>query len=194
MVRQAIKATLGQERLEVVAEASDGREAVNLCRHLQPEVAILDVSMPGLNGIEATREVIRVCPNTKVVMLSEHTAGQYVVGSLEAGARAYVLKAGTTAELAQAVYAVFRGETYISPGVFPLNADQTGTEFTALTVREREVLQLIAEGKSNKEIADTLNISYATVRSHRSHIIEKLNVHATADLVRYSIRQGLSAA
>ncbi len=196
IVRQAIKAALAQEGFEVVGEASDGREAINHCRHLQPEVAVVDVSMPRLNGIEAAREIIKACPNTKVVMLSEHTADRYVLESLQAGVHGYVLKADTAAELARAIYAVCKGQTYISPAVYPaLKACQIGTEpAVPLSVRECEVLQLIAEGNSTKEIADILKMSYKTVRSHRDNIMKKLDVHSTVDLVLYSIRRGLLEA
>jgi two-component system response regulator NreC len=193
-VRQAIKAALVEEGLEVFAQASNGREAVKQCRQLQPEIAILDVSMPLLNGIEAAREIVRVCPNTKVVMLSEHTAGRYVLESLQAGAKGYVLKADTAAELAAAVYAVSKGKTYISPSVSSsLKAAQAET-VSPLGARELQVLQLIAEGKSTKEIGDILNISFETVLSHRKHIMKKLDIHDTAGLVRYSISSGLLEA
>src|SRR6266478_4667152 len=151
IVRQAIKAALAQEGFEVVGEASDGREAINHCRHLQPEVAVV---------------------------------------------HGYVLKADTAAELARAIYAVCKGQTYISPAVYPaLKACQIGTEpAVPLSVRECEVLQLIAEGNSTKEIADILKMSYKTVRSHRDNIMKKLDVHSTVDLVLYSIRRGLLEA
>lgn len=193
IVRQAIKAALGQEGFEVVGEASDGREAINHCSHLQPEVAVVDVSMPRLNGIEAAREIIKACPNTRVLMLSEHTADRYVRESLQAGAHGYVLKDETAAELARAIRTVCKGQTYISPAVFPaLKAHPIGIEpAVRLSVRECEVLQLIAQGNSTKEVADTLKMSYKTVRSHRDNIMRKLDAHNTVDLVLYSIRHGL---
>jgi len=194
IVRQAIKVALRQEGFEVVGEASDGREAIDQCRHLQPEVALVDVSMPRLNGIEAAREIIKACPNTKVVMLSEHTAGRYVLESLQAGAKGYVLKADTAAELAAAVHAVSKGKTYISPSISSCLKAAQAEPVISLGARELQVLRLIAEGKSTKEIGDILNISFETVLSHRKHIMKKLDVHDTAGLVRYSIRSRLLEA
>ncbi len=196
IVRQAIKVALALEGFEVIGEASDGREAINQCKQLQPDVAVIDISMPRLNGIEAAREILKTCPNAKVVMLSEHRADRYVLESLQAGVHGYVLKSETSAELAQAIFAVCKGQTYVSPAVLPaLKAHQVGVEPAGhLSVRESEVLQLIAEGKSTKEIADTLQMSYKTVRSHRDNIMKKLGVHSTVDLVLYSIRRGLVEA
>ena len=196
IVRQAIKVALGLEGFEVIGEASDGREAINHCKQLQPDVALVDISMPRLNGIEAAREIIKGCPNTKVVMLSEHKSDRYVLESLQVGVHGYVLKAETASELAHAIFAVCKGQTYVSPGVFPaLNAYQVGIEPAGrLSVRESEVLQLIGEGNSTKEIADTLKMSYKTVRSHRDNIMKKLDVHNTVELVLYSIRRGLLEA
>jgi two-component system response regulator NreC len=193
LVRQAIKAALLQEGLDVVGEASDGQEAVTQCRQLQPEIAILDISMPVLTGIEAAREIVRSCPNTRVLMLSDHTADRYVLESLEAGARGYVLKADTVAELARAVHVVSKGKTYVSPSVsFSLTASTTATQsLGSLGVREGQILRMIAAGNGTKEIADILNISCETVRSHRKHIMKKLDIHDTARLVRYAINHGL---
>jgi DNA-binding NarL/FixJ family response regulator len=196
IVRQAIKVALELEGFKEVVEASDGREAINHCKHLHPDVAIIDISMPRLNGIEAAREILKTCPNTKVVMLSEHKADRYVLESLQVGVHGYVLKAETAAELAHAIFAVSKGQAYVSPGVFQaLKAYQAGVEPAGLlSVRESEVLQLIAEGNSTKEIADALKMSYKTVRSHRDNIMKKLDVHSTVDLVLYSIRRGLLEA
>jgi two-component system, NarL family, response regulator NreC len=193
---QAIKAVLESEGLEVVGGASNGQDAVRQCRQLQPEVAILDISMPLLNGIEAAREIVRICPNTVVVMLSDHTEDLYVWESLRAGAKGYVLKADTAAELARAVYSVSRGKTYISPSVpSRQKAWPTGTQPAGpLGARERQVIRLMAEGKSTKEIADILDIGCETVWSHRKHIMKKLDIHDTAGLVRYAINHGLLGA
>jgi DNA-binding NarL/FixJ family response regulator len=196
LVRQAIKAALLQEGFDVVGEASNGREAIKWCKELKPDVAVLDISMPEISGIEAAREIIRCCPNTRVLMLSDYTADQYVVKSLQAGAKGYVLKADTVATVAEAVNALSKGKTYVSPSVAAcLTAEGAGTQFPgSLGVREGWVLRLIAEGKGTKEIADILDITCETVRSHRKHIMKKLDIHDTAGLVRYAINHGLLEA
>jgi DNA-binding NarL/FixJ family response regulator len=193
LVRQAIKAALVQNGLEVVAEAADGQQAVRHCRDLHPDVAILDISMPLLNGIEAAREILRACPATKVIILTMHTHDRYLQESLRLGVKGYVLKANTADELTQAIRAVSRGDTYISQFVSPAPSEyRTATGPTELLgIRERQVLRLIAEGKNTKEIADILNVSEKTVRAHRVNIMKKLGVQDLASLVRYSISHGL---
>ena len=194
LVRQAVRAALEREGLEVVGEASDGQEAFAQCRHLQPNVAVLDVLMPHLSGIEATREILRCCASTKVVMLSEHSTGQSLVASLEAGARGYLSRASSAAELAHAIYLVSIGETYISPFAFSiLESDQWGTDSSGpLGVREGQALRQISEGKRPQEIADSLNITPSTVRFDRANVIRNLNLQNSADSVCYSIRRGLA--
>jgi DNA-binding NarL/FixJ family response regulator len=194
VVRQAIKLALEKEGIEVIGQACNGWEAVQQCIHLHPNVAVLDLSMPVLNGIEATREIVRLCPKTRVVILSDRAVDPYVLESLQAGAKGYVLKADTAAELARAVYAASMAKTYISPsGPSRLKVSQLENA-RPLGVRERQVLQLIAEGRGTKEIADILEISCETVRSHRKHVTQKLDIHETAGLVRYAIGHGLLEA
>jgi DNA-binding NarL/FixJ family response regulator len=194
MVRQAIKCALAQSGLQVVGEASNGQEAIHQCRDLRPDVAVLDVSMPLINGIDAAREILKVCPDTKILILTMHTQDRYLQESLRLGIRGYVLKANTADELAKAIHAVSRGETYISRFLSAASpgANKTGTDRAGqLGFREHQVLQLIAEGKSAKEIGDVLNVSEKTVRAHRANIMKKLDIQDTATLVRYSIGRGL---
>lgn len=184
-----------QSDLEVVGEASNGREAVELAENLQPDVVVIDVSMPELNGIEGTRRITELCPRTRVLALSMHRDAVYVREILRAGARGYVVKDADDDALLVAVRAVSRGEAYLSPSI----ADAVLTDYRRhvtdpvdlLTSREREVLQMIAEGRTNKEIANTLKLSVYTVEAHRGKIMEKLNLHNTGDIVRFAIRNGL---
>jgi DNA-binding NarL/FixJ family response regulator len=194
MVRQAIKWALTRSGLQLVGEASNGQEAIRQCRDLRPDVAVLDLSMPLLNGLDAAREILKLCPDTKIVILTMHTQDRYLQESLRFGIRGYVLKANTADELIKAIYAVSRGETYISrflstasPGAIKTGTSPAGQ----LGVREHQVLRLIAEGKTAKEIADVLNVSEKTVRAHRANIMKKLEIRDTATLVRYSIGHGL---
>jgi DNA-binding NarL/FixJ family response regulator len=196
MVRQGFRRILeAQQDIEIVGEASDGREAVTLVEQLKPDVVVMDVAMPGLNGIEATRRISEVSPRTRVLALSMHKDGVYVREILRAGARGYLLKDAFDADLIAAVRAVARGEGYIAPAVADsVLADyrqQVSDPIDLLTSREREVLQLIAEGKTNKEIAAHLNLSVYTVDAHRGRIMEKLNLHSTGELVRFALRKGL---
>jgi DNA-binding NarL/FixJ family response regulator len=192
LVRQAVKAALLREGFDVVGEASDGREAIRQCKQLKPDVAVLDISMPLFSGIEAAREIVRSCPNTRVVMLSDYAAEEYVTKSLQAGAKGYVLKAETAAALAEAVYAILRGKTYVSPSLsFGIKIAAATQSLGSLGVQESRVLRLIAEGRGTKEIADILYITSETVRSHRKHIMKKLDLHDTAGVVRYAINHGL---
>ena len=195
MVREGIAHALPRDEFHVVGQAADGHEAVRLARGLQPEIAIMDVAMPGLNGVDAAREVRRVSPGSAVVILSVHDENPYVTEALRAGARGYVLKSQPLQELFEALRQVSRGNVYVSPGLWRDVVDhyRTGEEPAQdpLTPREREVLQLIAEGHTTKEIAQELHISFKTAESHRSHLMAKLDIHATAGLVRYAIRRGL---
>jgi DNA-binding NarL/FixJ family response regulator len=196
LVRQGFRMILdAQTDMEVLGEAGNGREAVELGEKLQPDVAIMDVTMPELNGIEATRRLATCSPRTRVLALSMHKDSAYVREILRAGARGYLLKDSVDADLLAAVRAVAKGEGYLSPGV----SDAVLTDYRRhvtdpldlLTSREREVLQLIAEGRTNKEIATLLNLSIYTVEAHRGRVMEKLNLHSTGELVRFALRSGL---
>jgi two-component system response regulator NreC len=195
MVRQGIRALLEKEGFEVVAEAMDGREAVRLAEKVKPDVAVLDIAMPLLNGIDAAREIRRVSPRTKTTLLTVHEENQYVVEALRAGVTGYVVKTKAAEDLVKAIREVSQGAVYMSPGVSreAVRAYLDGTEPSndGLTPREREVLQLVAEGKTTKEVAAVLGISVKTAESHRSRIMEKLDIHETASLVRYAIRLGV---
>jgi two-component system response regulator NreC len=195
MVRQGIRARLEKEGFEVVAEAMDGREAVRLAEKLKPDVAVLDIAMPLLNGIDAAREIRRASPRTKTTLLTVHEENQYVVEALRAGVTGYVVKTKAADDLVKAIKEVSLGAVYMSPGVSreAVRAYLDGTEPSTdgLTPREREVLQLVAEGKTTKEVAAVLGISVKTAESHRSRIMEKLDIHETASLVRYAIRLGV---
>src|SRR5215471_1313522 len=196
VVRQGFKLILGsQPDMEIVGEAGNGREAVELAEKLRPDVAVVDVAMPELNGIEATRRMAEVTPRTRVLALSMHKDSVYVREILRAGARGYLLKDQVDSDLLAALRAVARGEGYLSPSVSDavLNdyRKHVSNPIDLLTSREREVLQMIAEGKTNKEIATVLNLSVYTVDAHRGHIMEKLNLHSVNELVRFAVRNGL---
>lgn len=196
VVRSGFRMILdAQSDLEVVGEVANGREAVEQATALQPDVVIMDVTMPELNGIEATRRIAAAMPKTRVLALSMHKDSVYVREILRAGACGYLLKDSGEGDLVSAVRAVARGEGYLSSGV----SDAVLTDYRKhvtdpidlLSSREREVLQMIAEGKTNKEIAVTLNLSVYTVEAHRGRIMEKLNLHSTGELVRFAVRNGL---
>jgi len=195
IVRQGLRAILEREGYEVVGEASDGREAITYAEKFRPDVAVLDISMPLLNGIDAAREVTKVSPRTKTVLLTMYTEDHYVLESLRAGVTGYVLKMRAALALVQAIQAVMKGEIYLSPGisraVVQAFLSKTDIPEDPLTTREREVLQLVAEGKTTKEIAVQLGISAKTADSHRTNIMEKLDIHDTAGLVRYAIKRGI---
>jgi DNA-binding NarL/FixJ family response regulator len=184
-----------QPDMEIAGEAGNGREAVELAQTLKPDVVVMDVTMPELNGIEATRRLIELSPRTRVLALSMHKDAVYVREILRAGARGYLLKDSADADLIAAVRAVAKGEGYLSPGVSDAVLSDYRRHVTdpldLLTTREREVLQLIAEGKTNKEIATSLNLSVYTVEAHRGRLMEKLNLHSTGELVRFAVRSGL---
>jgi DNA-binding NarL/FixJ family response regulator len=196
VVRQGFRRILeSQADMEIVGEAGNGREAIERATELGPDVVVMDVAMPELNGIEATRRLMETSPHTRVLALSMHKDAVYVREILRAGARGYLLKDAIDADLLAAVRAVARGEAYLSPAI----ADSVLTDYRQhvtdpidlLTTREREVLQLIAEGKTNKEIATDLKLSIYTVDAHRGRIMEKLNLHSTGELVRFALRKGL---
>lgn len=195
IVRQGLRILLEREGFQVVGEAPDGHEAVKLCEASHPEVAILDVSMPLLNGVDAAREIMKSNPHTKVVLLTMHTEDHLILESLRAGVTGYVLKTKAASELVQALRAVCRGEMFltqsISRTIVQAFLQNTPVPSNPISDRERQVLQLVAEGKTTKEIASLLGISAKTAESHRSNLMEKLNIHDTAGLVRYAIRIGL---
>jgi DNA-binding NarL/FixJ family response regulator len=196
VVRQGFKMILSEQPdMEIVAEAGNGREAVESAERLKPDIAVMDVAMPELNGIEATRRLSQVAPHTRVLALSMHKDSVYVREILRAGARGYLLKDSPAEELVSAVRAVASGEGYLSPAVSNAVLDDYRKHVTdpidLLSSREREVLQMLAEGKTNKEIATVLTLSVYTVDAHRGRIMEKLNVHSINELVRFAVRNGL---
>jgi two-component system response regulator NreC len=196
VVRQGFKMILGaQADMEIVGEAGNGREAIELAGQLSPDIVVMDVAMPELNGIEATRRLIAANPHTRVIALSMHKDSVYVREILRAGARGYLLKDSGADDLVKAVRAVAGGESYLSPAVSNAVLDDYRKHVTnpvdLLTSREREVLQMLAEGKTNKEIAVVLNLSVYTVDAHRGRIMEKLNLHSINELVRFALRNGL---
>ena len=196
VVRQGFRMILAaQEDMEIVGEAGNGREAIAKAAELHPDVVVMDVAMPELNGIEATRRLAETSPQTRVLALSMHKDSVYVREILRAGALGYLLKDSIDVDFLTAVRAVARGEGYLSPAV----SDAVLTDYRKhvsdpldlLSSREREVLQMIAEGKTNKEVAGVLNLSVYTVDAHRGRIMEKLNLHSTGELVRFAVRKGL---
>jgi DNA-binding NarL/FixJ family response regulator len=198
--RDGLRTLLEKEKgLEVVAEAENGRKAVKLAEKLAPDIVVIDVSMPDMNGIEATRKIIDGGPNIKVIALSMHSDRRFVLGMLEAGASGYLLKDCAFAELAGAIRQVMTGNTYLSPkiadvvvkGYLHKKTDVAPANCALLTSREREILQLIAEGMSTKEIAAHIFLSIKTVETHRRNIMEKLDIHSVAELTKYAIREGL---
>jgi DNA-binding NarL/FixJ family response regulator len=195
VVRQGLKSLLTREGFTVVAEAADGREAVRQIESAHPEVALLDVGMPGLNGLDAAREIMQRSGATKVVILTQHAEEPYVLEALRAGVHGYVLKSQSVTDVVQAIRDVTRGRVYVSPAISDVivTAYRGQSRFPAdsLTTREREVLQLVAEGRSTRKIAEILGISHKTAESHRSHLMLKLGIHDVAGLVRYAVRRGL---
>jgi DNA-binding NarL/FixJ family response regulator len=196
MLRDGLKAILKEKGFVVTGEASDGHEAIRLAGQLLPDIAIVDISMPLLNGIDSAREILRISPGTKIVLLTMHMEDRYVLASLRAGFSGFVLKSKAASTIVEALDAVWKGEFYLSPGVSRTLVDAhlaKGGAASAdpLSLREREVLQLIAEGKNVKEIGSILGISVKTAESHRANIMNKLNIREVAGLVRYAIRQGL---
>ena len=195
MVREGLKMLLERAGFKVVGEASDGQEAVRRVRDLVPDVAVLDLAMPLLNGLEAAREILRDSPRTRPILLTMHTEDPYVTAALRVGVKAYVLKTQSGSDLVQAIQEVCRGRIYLSPGISRtvVEAYLAKTELPPdpLSPREREVLQLVAGGKTTKEIARLLGMGVKTAENHRTRILSKLDIHETAGLVRYAIRRGL---
>ena len=195
IVREGLRALLEREGFDVQAEAADGREAVRLARDLSPHVALLDLVMPLLNGLDAAREIRRASPRTKRILLTMYTEDSYVIEAIRAGINGYVLKTQAVADLAQATREVCQGRVYLSPGisrtVIEAYIDRTEHPPDPLSRREREVLQLVAEGKTSKEIAHLLGVTTKTAEVHRVRIMKKLGIQGTAALVRYAIRRGV---
>ena len=201
VLRQSLHYMLAaQPSIEVVGEASNGREAVEMAEKLQPDVVLMDTIMPGLNGIEATRQIRRRLPKTKVLMLTGYLEDEYVAGALKAGASGYVVKKSELDELVLGIQAVNRGNPYFSSSIgegdltdylWQMKSNSGRVGYDLLTAREREVLQLIAEGSSNQQIAQELFISIKTVEAHRAHIMTKLHAKNRTDLIRYALRKGL---
>jgi two-component system, NarL family, response regulator NreC len=195
LVRQSLKSLLEREGFKVVAEASDGQEALRQVQSHQPDIAVIDISMPVLNGLDAAREIVRLAPKTKTILLTQHDEDEYISEALEAGMNGYVLKSQAAGDLIQAIQQVCRGQIYLSPGVstavVQAYRSKAKKPTDPLTTRERQVLQLIAEGKSTKDVASMLGISVKTAESHRTRLMSKLDIHETASLVRYAVRRGL---
>jgi DNA-binding NarL/FixJ family response regulator len=201
IVREGVKALINMaDDMEVVGEAADGREAIARAEALEPDVAVMDVAMPGLGGLEATLEIRKICPRTRILVLSQYDDREYVRRFLKAGVSGYVLKKSAGSDLAAAIRSVHRGGLVLDPDVareamrdHEAAADGSRAEdpYDALTDRERQVLKLVAEGHSNKEVADELGISVKTAMSHREHVMEKLDLHSRTELIRFAIKQGI---
>jgi two-component system response regulator NreC len=199
IVRQGLRFVLEREEdFQVVGEAGDGREAVRLAETLGPAVIIMDIGMPQLNGLEATSQIVRKDPGVKVIVLSMHADEVYLLRALSAGVRGYLIKGSADQDLVRAVRAVMEGRCFFSPAIAQMLAEEytrqlqktdTQDSYELLTEREREILQLLAEGKSNKEVATILDVSPYTVESHRTHLMQKLNLHNTAEIVLYAVRK-----
>ena len=201
VVRKGLRLLLeGQPGFAVVADAADGRAAVALVEQHKPDVVVMDVAMPGLNGIEAARQISAKMPQVAVVFLSMHSDESYVLKALKSGARGYLLKDSAEQDLINAVIAVSEGKAFFSPAISKMLVEdymrqmqdrKVEDSYELLTTREREVLQLLAEGRSNKEVAMVLNLSLYTVETHRGNILQKLNLHNQAELILYAIRKGV---
>ena len=189
-----------QPGFQVVGEAADGRQTLEICEQQEPGVVVLDIAMPNLNGIEAARQLVAKFPQTSIVILSMHADESYVLRALKAGARAYLLKDSAEADLINAIRAVNEGKAFFSPAISKMlvedymsRLEQRGVEdsYELLTPREREILQLLAEGKANKQVASILNLSLYTVETHRGNILQKLNLHNVPELILYAVRKGV---
>ena len=201
IVRQGIRKILEEQPdWQVIAEAGDGREAVRRAMELRPDITLMDISMPLLNGIEATSQISRRAPEVKVIILSMHPNEAYIGRALQAGAKGYLLKDSADIDLVRALTLVSQGKSFFSPAVARVMVDDhlrnlaargIVDRYDSLSAREREIFQLVAEGRSNKEIADLLFVSPSTIETHRAHIMEKLDVHSAVELVLYAVRRGL---
>jgi DNA-binding NarL/FixJ family response regulator len=202
IVRDGLRNLLEKDpEIVVVGEAEDGREALQLARKLSPDVVVMDIAMPDLNGIEATRQILAEIPKIKIVALSMHSDKRYVSEMLKAGAAGYLLKDCAFEELSTAIRTIARGKIYLSPGIAGVvladyirtGSAADGSAFSLLSDREREVLQLMAEGRTTKEVAAQLHVSVKTIETHRTHIMAKLDIHSIAALTKYAIREGLTS-
>jgi DNA-binding NarL/FixJ family response regulator len=202
IIREGLRSLIEkQPDMEVVAETQDGLTAVRLTQKLSPDVVIMDIGMPEMNGIEATREIVSSAKSIRIIALSMHSDKRFVLEMLKAGASGYLLKDSAFEELVSAIHTVMSGQRYLSPKVTDVVVEEylhnltksESTVFTVLTAREREVLQLLAEGKATKQIAATLNVSVKTIETHRQQIMEKLNLRSIAELTKYAIREGLTS-
>lgn len=202
ITRQGLRSMLEkQDDIEVVAEAEEGRGAIELVRQLEPDIVIMDISMPGLNGVDATRQIVNTFKNVKVIALSMHSDTSYVAEMLRSGASGYLLKDCAFKELASAIRVVVAGKKYLSPDISGVVVDDyryrlsraDRAEAEILSDREREILQIVAEGQSTKEIAKKLHISIKTVETHRRQIMKKLNIFSVAELTKYAVRKGLTS-
>jgi two-component system response regulator NreC len=199
LFRQGLRSLLaGSDSVEVVGEATDGREAIEKARQFNPHVILMDIGMPGMGGLEATRRIHKENPDTKILVLTQYEDPEYILSMLRAGAKGYITKTATAEELDTAVKTVHRGESYLYPSAATTLVDEYLThvgaekdEYERLTDREREVLQLVAEGRTNSEIADLLFISVKTVLRHRTNIMEKLGFHNRTELIKYAISKGI---
>jgi DNA-binding NarL/FixJ family response regulator len=201
VVRNGLRLILErQPSFDVIGEAADGRQVVEMAALKLPDVVVMDIGMPGLNGIEAARRIIASHPETAVVILSMHADEGYVIRALKAGVKAYLLKDSAEADLIAAIRAISEGKSFFSPAIARLLKEDymrqiedqdVEDSYDLLTAREREVLQLVAEGKTNKEVANMLNVSLFTIETHRAHILQKLNLHSVPELILYAVRKGL---
>ena len=195
LVRQGLKGLLEREGIQVAGEASDGQEAIALATKVMPDIAIVDIGMPILNGLDAAREIRKACPKAKTILLTRHDEDQYVTEALRAGVKGYVLKHQASHDLVHAIHQVCRGGVYLSPSISRAVVDaylsKAEVSPDPLSARERQVIQLIVEGKSTRDVATMLGISVKTAESHRARLMQKLDIHETASLVRYAIRRGL---
>ena len=201
IVRDGLRALLERQTdMAIAGEAADGRECVRLAEELTPDVVVMDIAMPNMNGMEATRRILAANPRTAVVILSMHQDESYVLGSLKAGAKGYLLKDSVRGDVVDAIRAVQQGRSFLTRKIsrmlqedYVRELESRGLEdsFDLLTEREREILQLVAEGKTNKEVAGVLNISPTTAETHRTHILQKLGLHSVAELILYAVRKGV---
>ncbi|MCG3207686.1 MAG: Oxygen regulatory protein NreC [Anaerolineae bacterium] len=199
IVRQGLRSLLDNEpEIEVVGEAGDGQEAIQKTEQLRPAVVVMDITMPILNGLEATRQIKKLFPAVKVVILTVHSTEEHIYQILRAGASGYVVKQGAVPELIEAIRAAAQGNTFLSPTISRQAIDEYGRQaevtvdrYDRLTDREREVLQLIAEGRTSREMASRMHVTVKTVEAHRAHLMDKLGLHTIADLTRYALRKGM---
>jgi two-component system response regulator NreC len=199
IVRKGLRSLLTAEAdIEIVGEAEDGQQTIELVQHLLPDVVLMDITMPILNGLEATRQIKKLFPQVKVLVLTVHSSEEYIFQILRAGASGYVVKQAAVSELVQAIRSVYQGNSFLSPSIsrqaieaYGRRAKAMEDKYDRLTDREREVLQLIAEGHTNHEIAQLLHVTVKTVEAHRAHLTEKLNLRSTAELTKYALRKGM---